>query len=593
MRGKKQKFYQQNPNLPTGEIEFEWTQDMVLNLAKCKEDLFHFAENYFYIVTLDEGKQVIELYPAQRRVMRSLVKHRRVCLLASRQIGKSTLMTIYALWIACFQPDKRILILANKEKTAIQLFDRVRLAYEMLPNWLKPGVDGAYGKTEIKLANGSSIAVSSTSGTAIRGDRANVLILDELAFVLNQVIEEFWNSVMPVISSSNKTQIFVVSTPNGTQNKFYELYTLAERGESGWHAERVDWWEVPGRSERWRKRMVDDLGSNERFDQEFGNQFIEVGQSPFSKEVFDELRASKIDPLFCFVDTPDGFEPQQGHDEFTTYRVWREAVPKHTYAIGVDVGEGVGRAASVVAVLDITDLTHIELVAMYHNRRIQPVQFATKILRIAQHFGNPNVLIERNNCGGQVVDSLYNIHQYSRIVDYSPTNPNQKYYTRLGIYSHSNAKYKGVTNMRYWFDQLQACKVYDIASIHEFETFIRHPNGTWSHQPGEHNYDDRVMAIVWALFLLEKEIAEKYLTVIEYDSTGRPARVEDPYSDTSNIDPLVLSAHRSLFGSSLSAPSVSLVGQKGNNTQMNDDMAALLAAGWVPVGNNSGGSVLF
>lgn len=184
MKSKKQKFYQSNPNLPTGEAKFQWTNEMLMELAKCKDDLFHFAENYFYIVTLDEGKQVIELYPAQRRVMRSLVKHRRVCLLASRQIGKSTLMTIYALWIACFQPDKRILILANKEKTAIQLFDRVRMAYEMLPNWLKPGVDGGYGKTEIKLANGSSIAVSSTSGTAIRGDRANVLILDELAFVL-------------------------------------------------------------------------------------------------------------------------------------------------------------------------------------------------------------------------------------------------------------------------------------------------------------------------------------------------------------------------------------------------------------------------
>lgn len=398
----------------------------------------------------------------------------------------------------------------------------------------------------------------------------------------SQVIDEFWNSVMPVISSSNKTQIFVVSTPNGTQNKFYELYTMAERGESNWHAERVDWWEVPGRSERWRKRMVDDLGSSERFDQEFGNQFVEVGQSPFSKEVFDELRQSKMEPKFSFVDTPDGFEPQETHDEFTTYRVWKEALPKHTYSIGVDVGEGVGRAASVIAVLDLTDLTNIELVAMYHNRRIQPVQFATKILRIAQHYGNPNVLVERNNCGGQVIDSLYNIHQYTRLVDYSPTNPNQKYYNRLGVYSHSNSKYKGITNMRYWFDQLRACRVYDIATVHEFETFVRHPNGTWSHQAGEHIYDDRVMAIVWGLFLLEKEIAEKYVTVIEYDATGRPARIEDPYGETIHSDPLVRSSQRSLFGNSLSAPSISMVGQRNQNSHASDDMAELLAAGWQP-----------
>jgi hypothetical protein len=136
--------------------------------------------------------------------------------------------------------------------------------------------------------------------------------------------------------------------------------------------------------------------------------------------------------------------------------------------------------------------------------------------------------------------------------------------------------------MRYWFDQLQVCRVYDIATIHEFETFVRHPNGTWSHQAGEHKYDDRVMAIVWALFLLEKEIAEKYITVLEYDMTGRPAKVEDPYSDTMSSDPYVRSAQRSLFGSSLSAPSVSLIGQKASASHGNDELDEMLAAGWQP-----------
>ena len=61
--------------------------------------------------------------------------HRFVACLASRQTGKTTMMTIYALWIACFQDDQRILIVANKEQTAISIFSRVRLAYENLPNY--------------------------------------------------------------------------------------------------------------------------------------------------------------------------------------------------------------------------------------------------------------------------------------------------------------------------------------------------------------------------------------------------------------------------------------------------------------------------
>ena len=76
--------------------------------------------------------------------------------MASRQVGKTTLMTIYALWIACFNEDQRILIVANKEQTAISIFKRVRLAYEELPNFLKPGVE-EYGKTSMQLSNGSSI----------------------------------------------------------------------------------------------------------------------------------------------------------------------------------------------------------------------------------------------------------------------------------------------------------------------------------------------------------------------------------------------------------------------------------------------------
>lgn len=88
-------------------------------------------------------------------------------LLASRQVGKTTLMTVYALWNACFNDDQRILIVANKEGTAIEIFKRVRMAYEELPNWLKPGVT-EYGKTSMTLGNGTTIGISTTTGTAAR-----------------------------------------------------------------------------------------------------------------------------------------------------------------------------------------------------------------------------------------------------------------------------------------------------------------------------------------------------------------------------------------------------------------------------------------
>ncbi|NBW57511.1 hypothetical protein EBR43_06980, partial [bacterium] len=134
-------FYLGNSNLPRPDATFDYASNpqWIKDIQKCTKNILYFAENFFYIVNLDRGKIKIELFSCQKRVLRSLRDNRFVVLLASRQIGKTTLMTIYALWLACFHEDQRILIVANKEQTAINIFKRVRIAYEQLPNYLKPG----------------------------------------------------------------------------------------------------------------------------------------------------------------------------------------------------------------------------------------------------------------------------------------------------------------------------------------------------------------------------------------------------------------------------------------------------------------------
>jgi tRNA(Met) C34 N-acetyltransferase TmcA len=176
------KFYMGNQNLPSKGSSFAYTPDQITELEKCSKNILHFAENYFFILNVDDGKKKIKLYKAQKRVLKKMMENRFFCLLASRQIGKSTLMTIYILWIANFFPDQRILLVANKESTAIEIFSRVRMAYEMLPNWLKsPVVE--YAKTSMELENNSRISITTTTGTAARGQSVSVLIIDECAFI--------------------------------------------------------------------------------------------------------------------------------------------------------------------------------------------------------------------------------------------------------------------------------------------------------------------------------------------------------------------------------------------------------------------------
>lgn len=271
--------YLNNPNLPASDSQFEYTAEMATSLKKCANNILYFAENYFHIVSLDEGKQCIELHLCQKRVLRKMRDNRFFILLASRQIGKTTLFTIYALWVACFQEDQSILIVANKENTAIEIFRRIRLAYEELPNWIKPGVK-EYGKTSMSLANGCRIGISTTTGTAARGQSINVLLLDELAFIEPHLVEEFWKSVYPIVSSSKKSKIFIASTANGTGNLFHTLYSGAENNKNGWAGDKILWNEIPGRDEKWKIETVATIGSLDAFNQEFncvgGNTLVDI-----------------------------------------------------------------------------------------------------------------------------------------------------------------------------------------------------------------------------------------------------------------------------------------------------------------------------
>jgi hypothetical protein len=502
--------YLGNTSLPTENAEFEWTPKMVNDLKKSRRNILHFAENFFYIVNLDRGRDKISLYNYQKRILRALRDNRFNIVLSSRQSGKTTLMTIYALWMCCFYEDQRILIVANKEQTAINIFKRVRMAYEMLPNWLKPGVR-EYGKTAMTLGNGSSIGISTTSSDAGRGDSCNVLILDELAFIDNHLVENFWKSVYPIISSSKKSKIFIASTPNGTENLFYNLYSNAIKGDNNWHPERVDWHEVPGRDEQWKDDTIRSLGSKDAFDQEFGNKFIESGESIVDDDLYQKFNIDIEEPQYIY---------EEGH-----YHIWREPRPENIYVAGVDIAEGVHENATVIQVLDITNIEEIEQVACYCSNEISPYNFTTKLLEILKHWGSPPALIERNNCGSQVVDNLKNQYGYENIVNYAP-NIKSKTYDRPGVIAHTNTKYKGVTNMRYWVNELKCVTIRDKETIHELKNFIRYPNGTWAARKGEGLLDDRVMSLIWALMILEVEITEKFFEIVRLDDNNKPLELK-------------------------------------------------------------------
>ena len=576
---KEQTFYLGNKNLPVPETNFDWTPEMVEDLERARKSILHFSR-FFYIVNLDEGKQPIKLYTYQKRILKALVDNRFNVVLASRQIGKTTILTIFALWMVCFADDYRVLLIANKESTAINIFKRIRLAYEMLPNFLKPGVIN-YAKTGIELANGSSIGISTTTSDAARGESINCLLIDEAAFIPAEFMNDFWESVFPVISSSKKSKIFMLSTPNGVGNLFYNIYTESLDGGNGWHNERVDWWEVPGRDEKWRDMTAKALGSTDAFDQEYGNSFRSAGENALDKDQMEEFEKTAPDPVLV---SEDG-----------CYTIFRERKDRHFYTIGVDVGEGIQRANSTIQVLDITDLTNIEQVASYANNKLDPFNFAGKLVEVAHEWGRPPLLVERNNCGAQVIDALVHTHNYESIVKYTPsmgtfTDKVEKD-NRIGVYSHTNSKFNAMSNLRYWMGTLRCLKLNDKETIQEFKTYVRQANGVWKKQSDRY-LDDRVEALIWALFALDTKVIEQFYEVIERDGNGKPLKILplnwDPYEVTENQFP----SQQELYNrygkgkiplDSNRNPAFIVGGNKGSGIADMDDM---ISQGWKPFSSN-------
>lgn len=499
------------------------TEDFFL---KCADEHIVFNENYkeIFVKDLKEGDKILTEKGPQKitsiKIHDDFENMYDVSLVGGNHrfysngilSHNTTLMTIYALWLSCFESDQRIVVVANREQTAINIYKRIRTAYEQLPNFLKPGVK-EYGQTGVTFDNDSSIGVSTTTATAVRGESISVLIIDEMGFIENYLIEEFWASVVPVVSSGKKSKIFAVSTPNGTDNKFYEIYSEAEKGKSAWKSERVDWWDIPGRTEKWKQQQIQLLGSEEKFQQEYGNVFLDPGNSAVGATVIERFKVEKKDPIFRF--------------DNDAYRVFERPSIEKQYVIGVDVGEGIGRASSVAQVLDITDLKSIEQVAIYSTNVTEPYHFANNLVKLCGQWGNPPLLVERNNCGGQVIDALYYKHQYEKIVSCSKISPTSSQTTRnLGILSHTNLRFSGISNMRYWTNTLQVVKINDIDTIKELETFIKYPNGTYR-KKNDKFFDDRVLALVWALFILETEICQQYFSIDVLDGQNKPSVISD------------------------------------------------------------------
>ena len=77
-----------NPNLKPQGSETAYTQEMLDEIIKCKNDPIYFIKNYIKVIHPDRGLVLMELYEYQERMIRAYHENKRVIFLTSRQQGK-------------------------------------------------------------------------------------------------------------------------------------------------------------------------------------------------------------------------------------------------------------------------------------------------------------------------------------------------------------------------------------------------------------------------------------------------------------------------------------------------------------------------
>ena len=456
--------YLGNPSVKRDGVETEFTKPEVLEYAKCMQDPAYFARTYLKVISLDSGLVPFDLYPYQENMFNHFNDNRFSIVLACRQSGKSISSVAYLLWYACFHPEKTIAILANKGATAREMLARVTLMLENLPFFLQPGCK-ALNKGSIEFSNNSKIIAAATSGSSIRGLSINLLFLDEFAFIENDA--QFYTSTYPVVSSGKKTKIIITSTANGIGNVYHKLWEGASQGTNEFKPFRVDWWDVPGRDDKWKEQTIANTSALQ-FDQEFGNTFHGRGNTLIDANHL--LAQQAVDPKYHRENISIYKEPQEGHE----------------YVMLVDVAKGRGQDYSTFNIIDCSTKP-FEQVATFRDNTLSPMLFPDIIYKYAKTYNEAYVLVESNDQGAVVCNGLYYDLEYENIFVESSIKSNA-----IGVTMTRRVKRIGCSTVKDLIEQKKLV-VYDANTIVEMSTFVSKGS---SYQAIAPNHDDLMMNLV-------------------------------------------------------------------------------------------------
>ena len=515
-------------------------EQLILEYTKCVKNTPYALKTYLQTFDNTVSQYVpLELFPDQVTLLEDYENYNENIALKYRQAGVSTVTAAWAskrIVFASKKKPEKILIIANKLDTAVEMANKIRGFTEQWPNWTGAGFSSEKNsQRHYKLTNGCEVKAVATSRDALRGYTPTILVFDEAAYI--EANGDFWAACMASLSTGGK--VIVVSTPNGYDPIYYEIYDQALRGMNEFKISEMYWFKDPRYTKDLQLLKVEDLIHYYLNREDYKNiDIIDYSTTDPKSRNFDEIKQKIADgykptsswfegmvkklkydkrkvsqELECnFLGSGDNvFDSKQLQDIHRNMLkepvnkmmggalwIWKEPVQGHKYIMGVDVSRG-----------DSEDFT--SMIIIDFDEREQVLEYIGKIppdvaAEIAYKWGLMyNAFIVIDITGGMGVSTarkLQEMNYKNLYIDGVEMGNKWKYdpksLDKIPGLNFNNKRVQIISSfeecMRHGF------KIYSNRLFNEMNTFV-YINGRPDHQKGHH--DDLIMAISMATYVGE------------------------------------------------------------------------------------------
>lgn len=399
-------------------------------IIRCGKDPAYFFNRYCKIQHPVRGTIPFKTFPFQDDCVKEFNEHRFNIVLKSRQLGLSTLVAAYSVWMTIFHRDQNILIIATKLKVAQNLMNKIKTIIKFLPSWLMITKDVISNRQEIQFSNGSSVKAVPTSDDAGRSEALSLLIVDEAAHIDN--FSELWMGLYSTLSTGGRA--IILSTPNGVGNKFHELYVDAESNLNDFNPIKLLWTVHPERDQAWFDAEYRNLGPREAA-QELLCEFLASGNTYINADDIAWVGSNVIPPLF------------KREDGFNLW-IWEPVDANSRYLITADISRGDSDDFSTFHIFKPTGVVVGE-----YKGKIRPDRFAELLAKIGLEYNTARICPENNTFGFAVCMKLTeigypNLHMHDQHFSYTDKfNPPTEEITKIGFSTTASNRTKILSRM--------------------------------------------------------------------------------------------------------------------------------------------------